>query len=424
MSNSLGIAAVTAVLESMLNSALNAPHAGLGSVTVSALAPDAMQASINAGNTPSTVNLFLHQVTPNAAWRNVGFPSLAGDGTTPLTNPPLALDLHYLLTAYTPQDGFAEALLGCTLLTLHQYPMLSRNEIGNALLHLSTTHPLHDALQSTGLADQVELLKITPDTLGREEMAWIWTALKADYRPTYAFQVSVVLLQPSATVSSPLPVFSRNITVQPGPPPLLTQVQVPTNQAGAALGDSVTLTGQSLTGVTAVVLTNQRFGFRYQPDITPSAVGSTFVSFSVPPDPANLPAGVYIASALLPDAAGNIQQTNGLAFGIAPTINMSSPAPTVLNDASGTTITLNCTPDVQPRQVVSLAMGGKAVPANTFTSNTPTLSFLFAAPGLASGPYVIRLQVDGVESAVSWTAGTAGPPPVPPQFTAPIVNVP
>jgi hypothetical protein len=417
MSNGLGIAAVTAVLESMLNSTLQS-GAGLGSVTVSAVAPDVMQASIDAGNAPNTVNLFLHQVTPNAAWRNVGLPSLAADGTTPLKNPPLALDLHYLLTAYTLLDGFAEALLGYTLLTLHQYPMLSRNEIDNALSNLSTTHPLYTALQSAGLVDQVELLKITPDTLGREEMAWIWTALKADYRPTYAFQVSVVLLQPNATVSSPLPVFSRNITIQPGPAPLLTEVQLPTNQAGAALGDTITLIGQSLTGVSNIVLTNQRFGFRYQPNITPSAVGSTFVSFDVPNDPANLPAGVYTASALLIDATGNIQSTNGLAFGIAPTINMSSPAPTVSNDASGTTITLNCTPNVQPHQLVSLAVGGIAVPPNPFTSTTPTLSFLFPTPGLASGPYIIRLQVDGVESAVSWTAG----PPA--RFTAPIVNVP
>ena len=418
MSTGLGIAAVTAVLESMLNSALN-PGAGLGSVTVSAVAPDVMQASIDAGSTPNTINLFLHQVTPNAAWRNVGLPSLAADGTTPLKNPPLALNLHYLLTAYTQEDGFAEALLGYALLTLHQYPVLSRNEIGNALSNLLTTHPLYTPLQSTGLADQVELLKITPDTLGREEMAWIWTALKADYRPTYAFQVSVVLLQPSATVSSPLPVFHRRIKVRAGPPPLLTQVQVPAHQAGAALGDSVTLVGQSLTGVTAVALTNQRFGFRYQPNVTPSAVGATFVSFDVPNDPANLPAGVYTASALFTGVTGNIlQSTNGLAFGVAPTINMSSPAPTVSNDASGTTITLDCTPDVQPQQLVSLAAGGIAVPANAFTSSTSTLSFLFPTPGLASGPYVMRLQVDGVDSAVSWTAGP------PPRFTAPMVNVP
>jgi hypothetical protein len=420
MSGALGIAAVTGVLESMLHSVFN-PGAGLGSVLVSALAPDVVQTSIDAGSTNPQVNLFLHQVRHNAAWRNVDLPSLAADGTTRLKNPPLALDLHYLLTAYTPEDGFAEALLGYALLMLHQFPMLSRDQVTNALSNLSAGHPLYTALQSTGVADQMELLKITPETLGREEMAWIWTALKADYRPTYAFQVSVVLLQPPAAVSSPLPVFFRNINVQPGPPPLLSQVEVPANQGGAAVGDAVTLIGQSLSGVNAIALTNQRFGFRYQPLITPSAVGATSVSFVVPNDPANLPAGLYTVSALFTDAGGNIvQSTNALGLGVAPTIVMAPP-PAVTQDASGTTVTLNCAPDAQARQIISLVMGGTAIPAQPLpplVTITPTLSFLFAAPGLAPGPYVIRLQVDGVDSAVSWSATPT------PHFTAPIVTVP
>jgi len=346
----------------------------------------------------------------------VDLPSLASDGQSPLKNPPLALDLHYLLTAYTPEDGFAEALLGFALLMLFQNPMLSRDQITAALGALPATHPLFTALQATGLADQVELLKITPDTLGREEMAWIWTALKADYRPTYAFQVSVVLLQPAAVFSSALPVLSRNITVQAGPPPLLLEVQLPANQAAAALGDTVTLTGRALTGVTKIALTNQRFGFRYQPDIVPSAVGGTAVSFIVPNDPANLPAGVYTASALFTDGSGNIvQSTNNLALAIAPAI--TAPPPTATQTAAGTVVAVNFTPQARPAQIISLAMGGTAVPPKPFTSNVSALSFLFPSPGLLAGPYVVRLQVDGVDSAVTWS-------PSPPKFTSPIATVP
>ena len=186
----------------------------------------------------------------------------------------------------------------------------------------------------------------------------------------------------------------------------------------------MTLVGQSLSGVTKVRLTNQRFGFQYQPDVTPSAVGATFVTFSVPNDPLNLPAGVYTASALFTDVSGNIlQSTNGLALGIAPTIIVSSPAPTIVSGPTGTSVTLNCTPQVQPQQDVSLAMGGTAVPANPIPppppASTPTLSFLFPTPGLPSGPYVARLQIDGVESTVTWSAS-----PSPPHFTTPILNVP
>ena len=99
---------------------------------------------------------------------------------------------------------------------------------------------------------------------------------------------------------------------------------------------------------------------------------------------------------------------------------MGGPAPTATNNASGTTVTLNCTPQAQVQQIISLAMGGTAVPAQPFppfVESTPSLSFLFASPGLLAGPYVVRLQVDGVESAVSWTSG----PPA--KFTSPIVMV-
>ena len=125
-------------------------------------------------------------------------PRLDPDGMTRLKNPPLALDLHYLLTAYGSEDWEAEALLGYALLILHENPVLTRNDISTAIAKLPTNdpgNPLSTPLGTVGLADQIEMLKITPATLGREEMAWLWTALKADYRPTFPFQVSVVLIR-------------------------------------------------------------------------------------------------------------------------------------------------------------------------------------------------------------------------------------
>ena len=103
MSSVLALAGVTAVLQSFLNVVYNNPSSVLGSVAVSAIAPDIVQAGVaGGGNAQLQVNLFLHQVTYNAAWRNNDMPSLAPDGRTRLSNQRLALDLHYLLTAYAP----------------------------------------------------------------------------------------------------------------------------------------------------------------------------------------------------------------------------------------------------------------------------------------------------------------------------------
>src|SRR5215472_5535245 len=130
MSSALAIAGVTAVIQSFLNVVYNNPSSVLGSVTVSAIAPDIIQAGVAGGGTVQLqVNLFLHQVTYNAAWRNVEMPLLAPDGRTRLSNQPLALDLHYLLTVYAHEDSEAEVLLGYGVFFLHQNPVLSRGDI-------------------------------------------------------------------------------------------------------------------------------------------------------------------------------------------------------------------------------------------------------------------------------------------------------
>jgi hypothetical protein len=413
MSNALAISGVTAVLQYFLNIVYNDPstHVG-GSVTVSAIAPDIVQHNLGRGaSTQLQVNVFMHQVTQNAAWRNVDRPSLDPDGNTRLKNPPLALDLHYLLTAYASEDTQAEALLGYALLMMHENPVLPRAQISAALAHLPVSNPLQSVLSLSGLADQIEMIKLAPATLGREEMAWLWTALKADFRPTFAFDVSVVLMQNPLASSFAFPVLSRNIDVQPLTPPQLLEVQPPAHQTAAAPGDTVTVTGEFLSGASLVALTNQRLGIQYPP-FAPSSVTAATVVFTVPNDPAKLPAGVYNLSLLFTNAGGQvIASTSSLPLALAPTI-LASPPPSVV----GTLVTIGCAPNVLPNQSVSLALGANAVPAQPLDSPAASLSFQF--PTLSPGSYLARLRVDGVGSPVSvdWTA-------TPPAFTGPFITV-
>jgi hypothetical protein len=259
------------------------------------------------------------------------------------------------------------------------------------------------------------MIKITPSTLGREEMAWLWTALKADYRPTFPFQVSVVLIEPPLQTSSPLPVLTRKVSVKPGPPPQLWELQPPSGQSAATPGDSVTIAGASLAGASFVVLSNARLGIEY-PRFAPSKVADTSISFTVPDDPGKLPAGGYSVWLVFTDASGAVlQSTNSLSMAIAPKI-LAVPTPTVVHNASGVLVTLSCDPQVLPNQSVSLALGGISVPAQLFKTQTASPSFQF--PALAPGPYLARLSVDGAESPVqvNWAA-------TPPTFTGPMVTV-
>jgi hypothetical protein len=421
MSSALAISGVTAALQFYLANV----YSGLsslfgGTVVVSSQAPDLVQHSLGDGSTlQNQVNVFLHQVTHNVGWRNVGQPQLGADGQTVLNNPPLALDLHYLLTAYGSSDWQAEALLGYALLMLHQNPVLARSDISAALKALPTsnpTNPLSTELGASGLADQFEMIKITPSTLGREELAWLWTALKADYRPTFPFQVSVVLMQPQSSFTFSLPVLSRNFTAQAGPPAQLLQVSPPAGQTAAAPGDAVTITGVSVSGADQVVLANPRLGIQYPP-FAPTKVTNDSIIFSVPNDPAKLPAGVYNLSVLFTGGGAGLQSSsNMLPLALAPSI-AATPAPSATTGGGGTLVTLNCNPQARPNQSVQLIMGATAVPAQPFTGASATLTFLFT-PALAKGAYLARLQVDGVVSpvAVNWSV-------TPPTFTGPMVTV-
>ncbi|HEX8811445.1 MAG TPA: DUF4255 domain-containing protein [Terracidiphilus sp.] len=407
MSSALALSAVTSVLQTALGLVYNS--SALGTVHVSAVAPDVVESKYGIGpDTDPRVNLFLHQVTPNAAWRNIDLPSLAADGATRIKNPPLALDLHYLLTAYAADDTEAEALLGYGILMLHENPILPRALITSMLGSLAS-NTYNDALKAAGVAAQIEMIKLAPATLGREEMAWLWTALKADYRPTFPFQASVVLMRNDNPAAFSLPVLTRNIVVQPGVSAELFNVQPPNDQSGAVAGDTVTITGASLNAASLISLRNPVTNVSYQ--FAPAVGGATdtSISFKVPDVPASVPSGVCEASVIFKDTTGTVSQTtNDVVIGIGLKV-AAAPAPSAAASGGGTLITVTCDPQVRPGQSVYLILNALSsgallvAPSQTLTTQTATLNFQFV-PALTADTYAARLQVDSViaPTASNW----------------------
>jgi hypothetical protein len=411
MSTALAISGVSAVLEGMLSNVYST--SGLVPVPgVTAKAPDLVQAALGSASDSSwQVNLFLHQVTFNAAWRNVCQPSLGPDGSTRLATPPLALDLHYLLTAYASDDCEAEALLGYAIQMMHETPILPRATIRAALQSPAIQppgNPIGALLASSGLADQFELIKIIPATLGREELAWLWTALKADYRPTFPFQVSVVLIEAPRASSAPLPVLQRAVTAQPNLrdlSPTITEATPLSGQPAAALGETVSVTGSGLTGATSVSLVNARLGVNQT--LTPlAAVGSASFTFTIPnpalpppqPNPTDLPAGVYLLSATVQQGSDDIT-TNGVPLAIAPSIG-SAWAPGTIASGAGIAVTIPCAPYIRPGQQASLLIGDQSGPADPITTPTNSPTFIFPNLQPTGRAVPVRLRVDGIDSRI------------------------
>lgn len=400
MSNALAIAGVTAVLRDLLNDGfINHNVSGvLGStVTVSALPPDRLVPPNGTENTQ--LNLFLHQVTPNQGWRNDRLPSRDASGRNRLTNPPLALDLHYLLSARGAEELHAEILLGYAMQLLHESPVLRRSAIAIALNPSpsvgTTLPPALRALADCGLADQVEQIKITPEYLSTEEMSKLWTAVQSHYRPTAAYLATVVLIESSQPARAPLPVLSRVIVADPSlvPPfPTIQSVLATNKQPAATVGATVDITGHHLDGTNrTIVLSNARF--QIDQEVPAAGTSSTAMQFVVP----DLPVGIYQLSVRVTRPGEPDPRTsNQLALVIGPQIITPLPI-NVARDGVGTaSITLDCQPQVRPGQQASLLLGTREVFAEPFAVATSTLTFVVEAAPV--GDPLVRLRVDGIES--------------------------
>ena len=410
MSNALAIAGVTAVIKDLIDSGLidhkvtDALGAG---VIVSTLAPDTIKLD---AKKPS-VNLFLHQVTSNAAYRNVDLPSRNHPGER-TANPPLALDLHYLVTAYGVAELEAEVLLGYALQLLHETPVLGRAQIRTALnpspVSGAILPTVYQALRGADLAEQVEMIKVTPSSLTTEEMSRLWSALQAHYRPTAAFKVSVVLIEPQRPAISPLPVLRRGdldqgVFVQPDmrPPfPTLETILAPAHATPSVLrlGDAFEIRGQHLSGTQrALVFRNDRFGVEQTIGL-PAGGEDNRITANVPMAPAGWLAGMYRVE-LRVTRPGTIspRHSNALPVAIAPAITSFTPTMS-RSTANVLSIQLDCRPEVRPGQRASLLVDTREVPAAAHAASTAQLDFEMAdAPPAGTRP-LVRLRVDGIDS--------------------------
>jgi hypothetical protein len=142
----------------------------------------------------------------------------------------------------------------------------------------------------------------------------------------------------------------------------------------------------------AVLLTNDRWGLEAETPIPPADRDDLRVQFTVPNDPANLPAGLYrLAVRVNPTGKRDeARASNELPLLVAARITTPLPG----NFPAGL-VTLDVTPEVRPGQLVELIVGSTARPAQAITANASQLDFDLA--GIQPGLYPVRLRVDNVE---------------------------
>lgn len=422
MSNALAIAGVTAVLRDLLNDGLinHDITATLGStVSVSILPPDRIAISSSAGDSENTqLNIFLYQVSPNLGWRNEDLPSRDAAGRSRLSNPALALNLHYLISAYSETDLHGDILLGYAAQLLHETPVLTRQAIRTALAPSPTVStslpPALRALAECGLSEQLELIKITPEYLNIEEMSKLWSATQASIRPTVAYQVSVVLIEPTLPTSTALPVISRgrrNITtgrdqgvfVQASllpAVPTIERIEPANGQAFFVLDEVVTIHGHHLDGSNRTVsLRNDKYGIEQTVNALPGDFANT-IQFQVSSANASLfPVGVYsITVGVIRPAETDPRISNRMSLQIAPDITNTMPVSASVDGSGTATFSLSFTPEIRRGQEVSLILGQNGFVPEAFVA--PVSAVDFVINNAPTGSHLIRLRIDGYDSAI------------------------
>jgi hypothetical protein len=400
MSNSLAVAAVTSTLRYLLERSLGPSQPGqVGGAKVTTLRPaDVGSGDGSGGEIHKGINVFLYQVTPNHAGNLTDLPTRRSDGSL-ARRPMSALDLHYLLTFHGDDAELdAQRLLGRAVLALAVTPVLTRDLVAAALEDYAGESAT-GFLADSDLADQVELVKLSPAAVSPEELARLWGTFDTGYQLCLTYLATVVQLEAEVAVHSALPVARRAVGVEPFSRLRIEAVEPP---AGAAVvvGTVLDVRGSGLRGPGVAV----RIG---AVELTPSEVGPDLLTVEITDD---VPPGVCAMQVLHRTPAGPagtppariVARSNSVPVLVLPTVQVDG--------VGADLVTLTVAPALRPRRraVVTLARMDEAPPDTptviTFSipplepDAAPTATVELDRDEIPHGTWLVRIEVDGAES--------------------------
>ena len=407
MSNYLAVATVTATLQSVLDKIVGDDVTGATATTVRP------EAKVH-GLPTLGVNIFLYEIAPNVASRNLDLPTRSGNGQAAVQRPAAALDLHYLLSFYGDADLGAQRVLGSVVRYLHSRPLLTRKMIQDTVQAISF-------LGLSNLADAEEPVRFSPLSLSLDELSKLWSIFfQTPYVLSTAYRASVVFIEEELTPVTALPVRERQVFAVPFQQPFIENLDPQIVEKGAIL----TIRGQNLRGD----VTNIKFG-----DALTAPASITNEQITVPLPSALLP-GVRTAQVIHDFDFGTGIPGNephrGFESNVAPFIlqpTITTPMPVTV--ARGGTLTLDFAPQkIGREQSVALLLNSDTnnyvipLPTRPPTDPLTASSFGFEIPAaLATGQYFLRVRVDGAESALDVDTNKLSPTYN--QYIGPIVTI-
>lgn len=227
MSTYKAIRAVSTTLQNLLSNEMEDLP-----IAVTLLPPD-IAPTLTSGK---RINLYLYLISENGALKNQEIPGEGHPGT--YGNPPLSLNLHYLMTGFSDteagddRDLFAQETLGDGMRVLHDFPIITRDS----------------PYLAPELQHEFERIKISLQPASLEEYAKIWTALPtANFRCSVAYNVTVIQIESERPRRLATPVQTRRIHLSLLNRPEITGVYRTPLVSGDPIGDARAAVNQSLT---------------------------------------------------------------------------------------------------------------------------------------------------------------------------------
>jgi hypothetical protein len=379
MSDFRAIGAVSTSIRDLLEAEM------VNKVNVTVAAPDV---DITIVDTTKRINLFLYKVDENGSLKNMDVPGRGHPAA--FGRPPLALDLHYLLTAYgaseEEQIGTQE-LLADAMRVLHDFPII---------LGANLDIPLRN---------EIEHVKLYLEPLALEELSKIWSALTRPMRLSVSYMVTVVQIENLVPrkfprpVSEP-PVGGPRITAVTFRAPRIERVLMirkddPQNRerpvAYARIGDRLVLRGTDFTSDGLRVFLGEVDATASVNKIEPDRIEVTL------PDDVALqpgPTAALVQNDLLigePPVPHRGFRSNLAAFVVVPEVTTLTPDV----NADPKTLTIQGS-RLWHETLDSLAIVGTEI-VRTYTTSTPG-KIAFDLPALPAGAHLVRVRVNGAES--------------------------
>lgn len=393
MSNVLAIATTTRTLRNLLLAQMPLLDTELGDLEVTLQPPDIARKGVS----KAQLNLFLYQVVANPAWRNLDMPGQVRPGET--APPALALNLHYVITAWGRGDSDIDALshrvLAAAMSTLHDHAVLDGSDI-------------HNALPDNDLATQVERVRLTPLPQSVDELSKLWTAFQTNYRTSAAYEAAVVLIDSQQVTRAPLPVLrrgaqDRGVFTSASAAAVLESVQYPRGQSAARLGETVLLGGRQL-GIDCATVRFSSLRLDAPIDLLPTASGTAGgLSVHLPGIAEDAEAmthwapGVYTAGLRVQPPNLPPLLSNEIPVVLAPLVTLDPTAAA----AGDLVLNVTCAPRIRDGQRVFLLFGDRLLTPQSIANSgdlTQPTALVFQVPVVTAGTYAVRLRVDGADS--------------------------